>query len=78
METNTTRLLLKLQTIITPWAYSLSNLGDFVNSFSFNEGAALILTLTLAIGVLFLEHLAVWKESLNTNYYFILVYPLYY
>ncbi|MBE9125801.1 MULTISPECIES: MBOAT family O-acyltransferase [unclassified Coleofasciculus] len=62
MEINISRLLLKIQTIVTPWAYSFSNLGDFLSSYSFNEGAALIFTLVLANGVLFMEHLAVWQK----------------
>lgn len=62
METNTSRLLIKLQTIITPWSYSLSNLGDFLGSYSLNEGSALIFTLVLANGVLLLEHMAVWQK----------------
>ena len=63
METNTRRLLEKLATLVTPWAYSLDNLGEFFGSFSVNEGAALILILILATGVLLLEHLAVWQEK---------------
>ena len=63
METNSHRLLTKLQTLVTPWAYSFSNLGEFVSSFSVNEGMALIFTLVLAMGVLLLEHVAVWQKK---------------
>ncbi|MEQ8962334.1 MAG: MBOAT family protein, partial [Coleofasciculus sp. C2-GNP5-27] len=49
-------------TLVTPWAYSLSNLGNFLSSYSLNEGTALIVTLLLANGVLFMEHLAVWQK----------------
>ncbi|MEQ9486525.1 MBOAT family O-acyltransferase [Coleofasciculus sp. F4-SAH-05] len=62
MDTNILRLLSKLRTIVTPWAYSLSNLGELLSSYSLNEGAVLIVTLLLANGVLFMEHLAVWQK----------------
>jgi D-alanyl-lipoteichoic acid acyltransferase DltB (MBOAT superfamily) len=62
MDTNTIRLLSKIKTLVTPWAYSLSNLGNFFSSYSLNEGTALIVTLLLANGVLFMEHLAVWQK----------------
>ena len=63
METNGNRLLLKLKTLATPWAYSWSNLSNFFTSFSLNEGTALVFTLVLAIGVLSLEQIAVWKKQ---------------
>ncbi|NES81014.1 MAG: MBOAT family protein [Moorea sp. SIO2B7] len=63
METNGSRLIAKLQTVITPWEYSLSNLGNFCASFSLNEGAALIFTLVLATGILLMEFVAVWREK---------------
>ena len=62
METDINRLLLKLQAIITPWAYSISNLGEFFGSYTLNEGSALIFTLVLANGVLLLEHMGVWQK----------------
>jgi alginate O-acetyltransferase complex protein AlgI len=63
METNNTRLVTKLQTIINPWAYSLSNFGDLFSSYSLHEGTALIFILALAIAVLLLEQIAVWQQK---------------
>ncbi|VEP11727.1 Membrane bound O-acyl transferase MBOAT family protein [Hyella patelloides LEGE 07179] len=63
METDINRLLMKLKTIITPWAYSPSNLGALFSNYSVNQGTALIIILLLAIAVLFLEHLAVWQNK---------------
>jgi alginate O-acetyltransferase complex protein AlgI len=62
METNFGRLGQKLLTLVTPWAYSLQNIGDVFSAFSFNELAALGFTLVLANAVLFLENLAVWQK----------------
>ncbi len=62
METNTGRLVTKLQTLFTPWAYSLSNLSDSFIVFNGNSGAALGLTLVLATGVLLMEHIAIWQK----------------
>ncbi|MDJ0554521.1 MAG: MBOAT family O-acyltransferase [Microcoleaceae cyanobacterium MO_207.B10] len=72
METNISRLGTKLQTIVTPWAYSFSGVIDAFSSYSVNEGSALAFTLVLAIGVLFLEHLAVWQQR---DEYDLLLYP---
>lgn len=63
METDINRLLIKLKTLITPWAYSPSNLGELFNSYSVNQGTALAIILILAIAVLLLEHLAVWQNK---------------
>jgi D-alanyl-lipoteichoic acid acyltransferase DltB (MBOAT superfamily) len=63
METDMGRLLTKLQTIATPWKYSLGNLGALFSSYSLNQGSALVLTLILALGVLILEHVAVWQKK---------------
>lgn len=62
METNTPRLVEKLQTLVTPWAYSWSNLSNALISFNSNGAAALVLTLGLAIAVLLMEHIAVWQQ----------------
>ncbi|MEP0752427.1 hypothetical protein NDA03_09370 [Trichocoleus sp. Lan] len=62
MESDMTRLGQKLQTLVTPWAYSFSNLGAAMSSFSANEGAVLVLILFLTAAELFLEHLAVWQK----------------
>lgn len=62
METNISRLGLKLQTLATPLAYSLSNAGEAISSFSVHELGALGFTLVLANAVLFLEHLAIWQK----------------
>lgn len=63
METNTSRLITKLKTIMTPWSYSLGNLTDFVNSYSINQGVALTVILILAMGALLLEFMAVWQKK---------------
>lgn len=63
MDTNIQRLLVKLKTIAMPWTYSISNLGELLNSYSLNETVALILVMSLAIGVLLLEHMAVWQNK---------------
>ncbi|MGF1478093.1 MAG: MBOAT family O-acyltransferase [Cyanophyceae cyanobacterium] len=63
MDTDIGRLLLKLRTLVTPWAYSLSNLGEFFGSYSVNEGAALLLILALSGLVLLMEHIAVWQRK---------------
>ncbi|NEO53242.1 MAG: MBOAT family protein [Okeania sp. SIO3B5] len=62
METNISRLGTKLVTLVTPGAYSLSGVIDAFSSYSINEGWALAVTLAVAIGTLFLEHLAVWQQ----------------
>ncbi|MDJ0575708.1 MAG: MBOAT family O-acyltransferase [Xenococcaceae cyanobacterium MO_234.B1] len=63
METDIHRLLSKIQTIITPWAYSPSNLGELFTHYSVNQATALGIILTLAIMVLLLEHIAVWQQK---------------
>ena len=63
METNITRLLAKLQTIINPWSYSLDNLGNLFSSYSINETVALGVILSLSIGALLLEFIAVWQRK---------------
>ncbi|HEY9751164.1 MAG TPA: MBOAT family protein [Allocoleopsis sp.] len=62
METNVHRLATKLQTLVSPGAYSLANIGNAFSSFSGNEATVLALTLGLATLVLFLEHVAVWQK----------------
>lgn len=62
METNISRLGIKLQTLANPLAYSLSNVNNAISSFSVNQLGALGFTLILANVVLFLEHLAVWQK----------------
>ncbi len=62
METNISRLGVKLHTLLTPGAYTVSNLSSAFSSFTVNEGATLAVTLLLANAVLFLEHLAVWQK----------------
>ncbi|NEN89697.1 MAG: MBOAT family protein [Okeania sp. SIO3H1] len=62
METNISRLGTKLVTLVTPGAYSISGAIDAFSSYSINEGWALVFTLAVAIGTLFLEHLAVWQQ----------------
>lgn len=63
MDNQIDRLLLKLKTLVTPWAYSLSNLGAFLDSYNLNQGTALALVLLLAIAVLLLEHMAIWQQK---------------
>ena len=62
METNISRLGVKLQTLVTPWAYSFSGVIDAFSSYSINQAYALGFTMFLAMGALFLEHLAVWQK----------------
>jgi D-alanyl-lipoteichoic acid acyltransferase DltB (MBOAT superfamily) len=62
METNTGRLVEKLKTLVTPWAYSPANLGETVTAFNGNGAAALVVTLVLAIAFLLMEHIAVWQK----------------
>ncbi|MBW4520423.1 MAG: MBOAT family protein [Scytolyngbya sp. HA4215-MV1] len=62
METDSRRLLTKLLTLVSPLAYSPGKLVEAWGSFSFNEGILLSVTLALAIGVLLLEHLAIWLK----------------
>jgi hypothetical protein len=70
MDTNIQRLGTKIATILNPLNYSLSNLGALFSSYSLNETTALGLLVLLSIGVLFLEHLAVWKQK--SEYEFLL------
>ena len=63
MDTDISRLLFKLRTLITPWAYSLANLRDFFSAYSVNEGAALIFILALATMILLMEQIAVWQRK---------------
>jgi len=62
MELNVERLMAKLQTLVTPWAYSLGNLGEAIATFNTPEGLVLKVALVLSIIFLALEHVAVWKE----------------
>lgn len=73
METNSLRLFTKLQTLMTPWAYSPTNLLSAFGQFSSNELIALGLTLALAIAFLLAEHIAVWQE--RTLEYELLLHP---
>jgi D-alanyl-lipoteichoic acid acyltransferase DltB (MBOAT superfamily) len=63
METNMSRLLVKLQTILTPWNYSLANLGALFSSYSLNEGILLTVILALGGAILLMEHMAVWQQK---------------
>ncbi len=62
METNTYRLLEKLKVIVTPWNYSLSNLGEAFTFLNANGGGTLALALLLAMGVLLMEQIGVWQQ----------------
>jgi alginate O-acetyltransferase complex protein AlgI len=62
METNTKQLVVKLATLVTPWAYSPANLLAALGDISVNEMLALGFVLLLAGILLLLEHIAVWKE----------------
>ncbi len=59
METNLNHLLLKLQTLISPSAYSIAKLQELI---SMDNKYGLFLTLILAILVLVLEHVASWRD----------------
>jgi alginate O-acetyltransferase complex protein AlgI len=63
METNSRRLLEKLLTIVTPWSYSLDNLGELFSSYSVNAGTTLTIILVLAMAVLLMEHIAIWQRK---------------
>ena len=63
METNTTRLLTKLKTIVVPWSYSFGNLTDLFNAYNTNQLVALAFILALSIGALLLEFMAVWQKK---------------
>jgi alginate O-acetyltransferase complex protein AlgI len=70
METNTGRLISKLKTLVTPWAYSPGNLTDFLgSSFGGAGGLALALTLALAIGFLLMEYWAVRQEKEEYSFF---------
>ncbi len=68
METDNSRLATKLATLATPWTYTLNNLSTVLSSYNQNQLAALILILVLSFVVLFLEHLAVWKEKFEYEF----------
>ncbi|MGK7931473.1 MAG: MBOAT family protein [Microcystaceae cyanobacterium] len=63
MDTNSRRLLTKLLVLLNPFTYSWGNLSSFFGDYSINEITALGITLLLALGVLFLEHLAIWQKK---------------
>jgi alginate O-acetyltransferase complex protein AlgI len=63
METNMGRLVVKLQTILTPWNYSLANLNALFSSYSLNEGVLLTVILALGGAILLMEHIAVWQQK---------------
>ena len=59
METNLNNLLLKLQTLIIPSAYSISNFHELA---SMDNKYGLFFTLVMATFVLVLEHVASWQD----------------
>ena len=61
MELNIERLLAKLQTIVTPWAYSPANFVGALNTFNSPDGLLLGVALLLAIAFLLIEHIEVWQ-----------------
>ncbi len=67
METNTHRLVQKLQVLVTPWNYSLSNLGDVLTLLNQNGAAALVFTFLLSIRLLLMEQIGVWRQG-ETEY----------
>ncbi len=62
METNSGRLVAKIKTLITPWAYSPSNFGELIARFEGGGGIVLLLSLGLAITFLLMEYWAVRQE----------------
>jgi D-alanyl-lipoteichoic acid acyltransferase DltB (MBOAT superfamily) len=68
METDTRRLLTKLKTIALPWNYSPSNLIDWLQSYSVNEGWTLICVLILSLTVLLLEFMAIWRKKFEYEF----------
>jgi alginate O-acetyltransferase complex protein AlgI len=63
METNTARLLTKLQAIAIPWNYSLANLSELFSSYSFNQGILLSILLVVSTIILLMEHIAIWQSK---------------
>lgn len=63
MDTDISRLLLKLKTILNPLTYSLSNLASLFNHYTPNQIFALMLLLSLSIGSLMMEYLAIRQEK---------------
>lgn len=61
MENNSRRLLIKLLTLVTPWAYSWDNFQGVWSSYTVNEISALGLVLVLSTFILLMEHIAVWQ-----------------
>ena len=59
MENNLNHLLLKLQTVFNPSAYSISKFQELA---SIDNKYGLVISLILAIVVLVLEHIASWKD----------------
>ncbi|MGB7251248.1 MAG: MBOAT family O-acyltransferase [Phormidesmis sp.] len=62
METNIERLVAKLQTLMTPWAYSPANLMEAVGTYMTPEGLVLGIALLLSVAFLLIEHIEVWQE----------------
>jgi hypothetical protein len=67
METNTHHLVQKLQVLVTPWNCSLSNLAEVFSFLNENGAAALVFTLLLSTGLLFMEQIGVWRQG-ETEY----------
>jgi alginate O-acetyltransferase complex protein AlgI len=61
METDIERLVAKLSTLVTPWAYSPANFAQAITVFNTPEGLVLGVALALALTFLLLEHIAVWQ-----------------
>ncbi len=62
METNTGRLITKMKTIVTPWAYSFDNLGALFAQFQGVGGITLLVALLLSIAFLLVEYWSVQRE----------------
>ena len=62
MELDIERLMAKLQTIATPWAYSPARFVEAIATFNTPDGLVLGVALALAIIFLAMEHIAVWQE----------------
>jgi alginate O-acetyltransferase complex protein AlgI len=62
METNTHRLVDKLQALVNPFAYSSANFGELFGLFHGNAGIVLAIVLVLSALFLLMEHIGIWQK----------------
>ena len=63
MDVQIERLMAKLQTLATPWAYSPAHFFEAIATFNTPEGLVLKMALVLAIAFLAIEHIEVWQKK---------------